>query len=672
MSGDVQDRILKAGMPRSLSSRITAMLDAVSSRHKGNAPRFAVRSSAWGEGGEFSFAGQYESILNSPRSGLLEAYKRVVASAYSPEAWLYRIHRGYREHETAMAVGYQLMVDAETSGVIYSYAPGASDGESMVISATWGLGPAVVDGTAETDTFVLNREPPYSILTAEPGCKDRKIEPRPGGGIGWEDVPEALRETPCLSAEQMSRLAGAAMIVERYYRQPQDIEWAFDRKGNLFILQTRPIKMRPAGLEARPVTDSFGPDQVIFSGKGIVVHGGTGSGKAFVVLNDRDLDDFPQEAILVSKYTSPRYSRVMNRVRGIITDIGSATGHMAALAREYRVPAVVDTGLATRMLATGDEITLDAGQRTVYRGMLRGLDQFDLSGEEVFEESYEFRLLRRLLKKIAPLNLVDPHREDFKASACRTYHDITRFIHEKAVEKLIDLSENYQHQHDTPPKRFESEIPLGLMIIDIENGTRAPGHGNTLTADEIESVPMKALLEGLFEPGMWATEPVHLDLKGFMSSFTRTFSAQMASPQEIGRNLAVISKEYMNLNLRLGYHFNIVDAYIGDSLNDNYIYFRFLGGVTDFLRRSRRARFIAEVLEKFDFRVETHGDLVVGRIKKISKERLAGKMKVLGGLIGYTRQLDIQMHSDGQVAHFLGDFTARIQHLTEAEYGHSL
>ena len=154
---------------------------------------------------------------------------------------------------------------------------------------------------------------------------------------------------------------------------------------------------------------------------------------------------------------------------------------------------------------------------------------------------------------------------------------------------------------------------------------------------------MKALLEGLSESGMWETNPVAVDLGSFMSSFTRTFSSSLAGPEDVGRNLAVISNHYMNLHLRLGYHFNMLDAYIGDELNDNYIYFRFLGGVSNVARRSRRARFIAEVMECFDFRVEVHGDLVVGRIKKMSKERMVSRMKVLGGLVGYTRQLDISM-----------------------------
>jgi pyruvate,water dikinase len=120
----------------------------------------------------------------------------------------------------------------------------------------------------------------------------------------------------------------------------------------------------------------------------------------------------------------------------------------------------------------------------------------------------------------------------------------------------------------------------------------------------------------------------------------------------------VVLKPYMNLHLRLGYHFNIVDAYMCDNINDNTISFRFLGGVTDFLRRSRRAKFIATVLERYDFRVDVHGDLVVGRIKKLPLARMTSRMRMLGGLIGYARQLDARMHSDAQIAHHVEIFTS--------------
>lgn len=668
MCHDVRNRILKGTIPRHIVPNINAMMDVLNARIQGRPAMFAVRSSAWDEDGESSFAGQYESVLNVPRKEILDAYRRVVAGAYSPEAWRYRLHRGYRENETAMAVGCQLMAEPEVSGAMYTYAPLPQEREAMVISAAWGLGPAVVEGIAESDTFFLDRHPPHTVLSSEAGHKASRMAPNPEGGTVWVEVPEHLRDAPCLSADQIQKLARAAMMIERYYRRPQDVEWAFDGTGNLFILQSRPLNVRPNRPERHRlyIDQATRSAKVIFSGRGSVVQGGVASGEVYVARSDEDLKDFPYGAILVATYTSPKYSRVMRKARGILTDVGSPTGHMATLAREYRIPAVVDTGVATKVLKTGDEVTLDASQNVVYEGTVRELSQFEITQEEVFEESYEYRLLRRLFRKVSPLNLVDPHSEGFKATRCRTFHDITRFIHEKAVEQLINLSDDFQRSQERLPLRLQSTIPLGLMVIDIDDGTNVRHDKRSITEDQIVSTPMKAFLEGLTKSGMWETDPVSVDLGSFMSSFTRTFSASLADPKTVGRNLAVISKQYMNLHLRLGYHFNILDAFIGDVLNDNYIYFRFLGGVSDFTRRSRRARFIAEVMECHDFRVEVHGDLIVGRLKKLSKERMIAHMKVLGGLVGYTRQLDVSMSSDAQIDIHLADFMRRIQIIKEA------
>ncbi|GKT07676.1 PEP/pyruvate-binding domain-containing protein [Desulforhabdus sp. TSK] len=669
LSHEVRERILKGKIPRTLAAHVTAATDILSVKYPKSRLRFAVRSSAWGEDGEYSFAGQYESVLNVPSKSILEAYKRVLASAYSMEAWHYRMQRGYHEHELAMAVGCQLMVDAEVSGAMYTYAPLSTENEQMLISAAWGLGPSVVQGMAESDTIFIDRTPPYRFQSMDVASKEMMLIPKADSGTEWTQVPEALRNAPSLNAEQMEKLAQAALVIEKYQKRPQDVEWAFDKDGKLFILQSRPLNIRPKEPEKMlQYVDSAGNDQVIFAGKGVVVQHGIAMGKAFVVQNEEDLQVFPHGSILVSRYTSPRYSRIMQRAQGIITDIGSATGHMSTLAREHRVPTIVDTGIATQVLSTGDEITLDATRNTVYRGIIKELGRFELAGEDVFEDSYEYRLLRRILKKINPLNLVDPHSQDFKPSRCITYHDITRYIHEVAVEKLINLSEKYQQYHNTTPKKLDLSIPLGLVVIDVDKGTNVAPQAKRMARENILSLPLKALIQGLIESGMWETQPVTVDLGSFMSSFTKPATSTLAHLHQQGRNLAVISKEYMNLSLKLGYHYNLLDAYIGDVVNNNYIYFRFLGGVTDLLRRSRRAKFIGDVLEKFDFLVEVHGDLVVAKIKKSSRERMIENMKMLGGLIGYTRQLDVRLTNEHQVSWCVEDFLRRIQATTEVSH----
>jgi pyruvate,water dikinase len=323
--------------------------------------------------------------------------------------------------------------------------------------------------------------------------------------------------------------------------------------------------------------------------------------------------------------------------------------------------------VATGLLATGDEITLDATRNVIYRGAVKELTRFELAEQEVFEETYEYRLLKRLLRKISPLHLVDSRSRNFRPEKCRTFHDITRYVHEKAIEKLIDLSENYQKYHDRVPRRFKSKLPLGLMVIDIDGGLEGPQKSRSVSLENIISLPLKALLEGLENSGLWATDPVSMDIGSFMSSLTRTLVSThsgQSSPAE--RNLAVVSREYMNLNLKLGYHYTVVNAFIDDEPNDNYVFFRFMGGVTDFNRRSRRARFIAGILEHLDFMVELHGDLVAGRLKKMDRERMCSRTMIIGALVGYTRQLDVEMASDSHIASFHSDFMEKIKPMMEA------
>ena len=321
---------------------------------------------------------------------------------------------------------------------------------------------------------------------------------------------------------------------------------------------------------------------------------------------------------------------------------------MATIAREFRVPTIVNTGIATQLLHPGQMITVDARENVVYEGAVKALCYYEFA-EETFETTYEYRLLQRVLKKIVPLNLLNPSEKNFTPSGCKTLHDITRYVHEKAVSELIELE--YAKIGDTASsgRKLKFDIPLDLILIDIGGGISGSSSVSEVTPHVVTSVPMKAFLKGLSIPGGWDTKPMSVDFGSFMSSLTRTFSSSMATPKYVGQNLAVLSKEYVNINLRLGYHFNMIVAYISENLNDNYAYFRFLGGVTDISRRSRRAKLMAEILVKYNFRVDIRGDLVIGRIKKLEHTLMEKKMEILGLLVAFTRQLDVKMNHEHEI-----------------------
>ena len=658
IASEIQAHFLSGSFPPEMTRQVETAIDAVRSRKSGDTPCFAVRSSAWGEDSIHSFAGQYQSFLNVPANQLLDSYRKVLASAYASGVLAYRHEKGFQIHELAMSAGCQRMVNAAVSGVIYTLDALSGETDTLLITAAWGLGAPVVDGSVQTDRFKVNRTPPHIIKSVTAARKTTMMALEAAGGTKTVPVPDACQQELCLTPAQVQKLAETALLIERYFKRPQDIEWAIDTEGEMVVLQARPLYIHtPPGRTADHVARAMSDHAILLNHQGVVAQRGVVAGKVFVVTSDDDLQNVPTGAILVARYTSPRLARVMRRIQGVLTDVGSPMGHMATIAREFRVPAIVNTGVATRVLKTGDGITLDASQNIVYSGLIPELCYDEITSEDVFEESYEYRLLRRILRNISPLNLIDPHDQNFKPSGCQTVHDIIRFVHEKAVQHLIHLGDTRTTKADATSKRLKFAIPLGLIVIDIGGGIQA---GNVMSRDitpeDIASTPMKAFLKGLTAPGMWSTEPMSVDFGSFMSSLTRTFSAASESARYMNRNLAVVSAEYLDLNLRLGYHFNIIDAYVSEKPNDNYAYFRFLGGVTDVTRRSRRARFIGEVLERFNFRVEIRGDLVVGRIKKLEKDAMIEKITMIGCLVAYTRQLDVQMNSDDDIHQHVSDF----------------
>jgi len=347
----------------------------------------------------------------------------------------------------------------------------------------------------------------------------------------------------------------------------------------------------------------------------------------------------------------------MHKVAAILTDIGSPTGHMASLAREFRVPAIVDTRIATQVLKNGMEITIDAEENIVYEGIVKEILDYYLIKESPFEDTREYRLLKQILSRVSPLNLTDPNDPNFYPEGCHTFHDILRFAHEKAVAEIIELHRDKTIWENAPAKKLKTKIPLDLVLIDLGGGLSPEAQKKTtISPQEITALPMQALWKGLSVPGVWQIEPVAVAFKADMSNMTSSFQNPSSTPKYLGLNLAVISREYLNLSLRLEYHFNMVDAYMSDNMVDNYIYFRFSGGVTEITRRTRRAQLLTKILEVCDFRVNTKGDLVVARIREISSKDVAERLEIIGRLIGFTRQLDVMLKSDQAIDYYVDQF----------------
>ena len=342
---------------------------------------------------------------------------------------------------------------------------------------------------------------------------------------------------------------------------------------------------------------------------------------------------------------------MLRKAAAIVTDTGSSLSHLATIARELRVPAVFGAAGALNRLPEGIEVTVDAGERTVYGGVVEPLLNFPDTGSELFPDDPEYVLLRLLLRLIMPLDLTDPESKDFVAAKCRTYHDIIHFSHERSVEELLHVQERNRGLGGLRSRRLATGVPLDMHVLDMDSDAASPGNASMEMGD-IRSEPLLAFLRGLTRKEMWQTGPAPLRFRDIFASLDRT--AAVVSGSE--RNLAVVARNYMNLGLRLGYHFSVIDCYLSDNVNQNYIYFRFAGGLADESRRRRRAELIRIVLSGLDFKAEVEGDLVIGKYKAAEKGETAAVLARLGELTAFTRQLDSSMTSDRKITEFARSF----------------
>ncbi|MBW2108655.1 MAG: PEP/pyruvate-binding domain-containing protein, partial [Deltaproteobacteria bacterium] len=243
ISTEIRDAMLSGRIPPELEEAAVKAFKDVK-----DVSFFAVRSSAIGEdGGQHSFAGQYQTILNVPPSKVLDAYKEVCAGLYSERAVRYRLAKGIPfGPETAMAVLALEMVPARAAGICYTMDPKEPDSNRLLISAVWGLGQYAVDATVPPDTIVLDRDADGAVLEKTAGKKHtRLVVDTAKGTVHEEEVPANLQDEICLSSDELERLYTYARQLEGHFGGPQDIEWAIHPDGTLYILQVRPLEVAP-------------------------------------------------------------------------------------------------------------------------------------------------------------------------------------------------------------------------------------------------------------------------------------------------------------------------------------------------------------------------------------------------------------------------------------------
>jgi pyruvate, water dikinase len=619
----IRKRIMEVPLPLAIS---TAMAKAA-----GNLDAtclLAVRSSAVGEDGEVSFAGQYTSVLNVPPAGLAEAYKQVVASKYSASALSYRLHHGLEDLDTPMAVLVIEMVQPRLSGVLYTADPLSGDLNTMRVSAVEGLGEDLVGGDISPQLNFRLAKDFFKVLTAAKAGQPY--------------------EPPLADTSFLKELWQNALRLERHFKRPLDMEWAIDRANRLFLLQVRPLLVAESVEEDQAAPDAY-PDHPLLIEKGKCAAAGIATGRVLLLQGSDTAEiarQLGEDTILVARTASTMITPWVGKVKGIITDIGSAASHLASVAREFGVPALFDTQIATKTLIDGETITLWASNSKVYRGNVQELTAgIRPTKRPIFASPAHLRM-QRLLDLISPLNLTDSSSPEFSQDRCRTIHDIIRYCHEFSVREMFRFSESTDRERNAV--QLKVNIPIQLYALDLGGGFRKGlTTCNEINAYEVESVPFRALWRGLSHPGINWSGSVAVGAHNFMSLMAGGILPQQG--QLGGASYTVISDDYMNLSIRFGYHFATVDALVGDDAEHNYVALHFTGGAGAHYGKTLRIQYIANVLSRLGFETVQKGDLIEAALTRLDRPAMEEVLDQLGRLLGSTRLLDMAISNANQV-----------------------
>jgi pyruvate,water dikinase len=494
------------------------------------------------------------------------------------------------------------------------------------------------------DLYQLHRAHPFDIVASEVAARPFDFRLPDGRQPHHAVGANLLRGSALLTPEPVRMLAEMALALERMLGAPCVMHWDMPADGTCVVRRVSPL-YGLAGEEPSPdLTEALEQAAVRCRG-GQTVQSGVAAGRVVHVAEGLPPETFPAGAIAVARTASPRLAPLLLRAGGVLTEIGTAAGHLATVARELRVPAVFGIPDLLRQVPPDMNVTVDAGETVVYEGILEPLLRYGAARADLYPTDPEYRLLRRLLRFIQPLRLVDPESSDFSPRGCRSFHDIIHFCHEQAVNELVNLHRHRPGSSGLHTRRLSIEAPIQISVLDIGGGIAADA-GPAPGMSDIRSEPLVAFLEGLRRPEALGSTPPALRLRDILSGMPRSLAALNAPADSMRGNLAIAGRDYLNLSLRLGYHFSVVDAYLGADLQRSHIYFRFVGGLAEAELRVRRANFIRDVLASLDFSVSQKGDLVVGRLKLVAAECLRSALIALGALTTFTRQLDTAMRTD--------------------------
>jgi len=624
----IREAIVSEELPETLQETILKKASEYSREEK---TLWAVRSSAVNEDGKYSFAGQFDSLLNVPTEKLPEAYKKVLAGKFTDRAVTYRLHCGIREVDTPMAVLFMPMIEPQAAGVIYTTDPMIPDSGSMVMNCVSGLGDRVVKGVGIPDQVIMSRK-------ARPDI------------VSMKAAETSVDSFDYISREIISDVGAAARKAAVAFGCDLDIEWAVDKKNRIWLLQGR--RMHPSSHEK--IREASSRKAELFIAKGTSIFPGRAEGPV-AIRSASNLASIPKGAVLLVDQPIPELAPLLPGAAAVVAAEGSPVGHLATLLREFSIPSVFQTGSRILDLKENSVISVDASMRKIYRGSCwpgikeRVLARLASSGNR--------KDTHPLYNLVLSLNLSDPFAPEFKPGSCSSVHDIIRFIHEMSIRSMFRFGDEHSGFLHRKTRRLDSGIPMLILTLALDQALES--NKKTVAPESLSCLPFQAFWKGFSDsrlawPDRWGKSffTISKDIQD------QVFGGTKGPRKRKDPNYLIYAGHYMNFNARFAYHYAMVDSLLGTGDRNNYIQLRFHSGGGSDTKRKRRAQFLERVLRECRFGVTLEGDLIVAWFRNYPSEDTAKALETLGRLLVCSRQLDMLMHIDSDVKMFSDHFLA--------------
>jgi pyruvate,water dikinase len=605
----IRDYIEKAEVPAEIRKEISDFAEKID---PSKSAKWAVRASFVDENGNHNFAGQFENFVDVEYLELETAYKKVISGRFSAKALMYRAMSGYREIKTPMAVLFTVMAPLRLKGTIETIDVNSPEKKSVVVNYQTG-------------------DPKKTVSVYFHADKDQNLYFSKITGDSYDDLEksELIQEAAEMAWKARNRLGFDLSL-----------EWGIDENKKIVFLQCSKININ----KNESVLSVSDLDSPLITTGGKTLFPGKAEGNIVFLESVKDIGQVTKGCAVLIKKPEEFLIPVLPIVSAVIIVEADPLDPVLSLIKELSIPCIYQLGAEAEKLLDKNIVSIDATGRKIFNGV-----KWPNLRESVLARINTRTKIKgesSLYDYILKLNLKNPDSPTFKAKLCGSVCDILWYIQEKSSSAIFEFCDSYKKNNGLNSYRIKTDLPLNLQVIELDSSSfGAAGRKNF--PENINSKPFKALWNGisdkrLFWPKRWGKKMADMP-----SEFSEIVLGGNKGPRRKNDlNYIMLSKDYINFNARISFHYVMIDSAAGPGVENNHIHFRFRDGGGSYESRKLCACFLEMVLQHEGFGVERKEDIVNAWYRFYPEEDTLAKLEMTGRLVVCARELDAVLRND--------------------------